>query len=189
MKKIILFLCLSMFSPLWGQAPDVAKSSTAEKPLVSVTTKRQLLDSDSNNVGVGGKSRSKVFTIRVEVQNTSDHLLENVTLAGQVFINKVVFDNERMVNEKLAKKEIPALKPGEKLTIDLGKITLNKMEFRNRAFEEKLEEWKVECLDGQKIIGSTLSSEKFTKLEVAEKENPTLHAPGPFGKPFRRPGN
>ncbi len=189
MKKVTLFLCLSIFSPLWGQAPNVAKPVTAEKPLVTVTAKRQLLDTDSDHIGVRGKSKSKSYTIRVDVQNISGQLIEKASVSGEVFVSKVIRDNERMVNEQLTKKEIPPLKPGEKITIDLGKITLNTIEFQNKSFEEKLEEWKVECLDGQKIIGSTLSSEKFTKLQIEEKENPEVQAPTPFRKPFRRPGN
>jgi hypothetical protein len=177
-----------MFSPVWGQAPDVAKPVTTEKSLVSITAKRQLLETDSNNIGVRGKSRSKEFTIRVEVQNITNNLIEHAALTGEVFVSKVIREEERMVSERLAKKEIPTLKPGEKVTIDLGKITLNTIEFRSKSFEEKLEEWKVECLDGQKIIGSTLSSEKFTKLQIEAKENPVVNGPAPFRKPLRKLG-
>ena len=188
MKKLSLLLCASLISPLWGQAPDVAKPATAEKPLVSVSAKRQLLDTDSEHIGARGKNKSKEYTIRVEVQNITNSNIEHATVAGEIFVSKVVRENERMVNEHLAKKEIPTLKPGEKVTIDLGKISLNTIEFRNKSFEEKLEEWKVECLDGQKIIGSTLSSEKFTKLQIDAKEKPEANPQAPFRKQIRKLG-
>ena len=69
------------------------------------------------------------------------------------------------MKEGLGKVTVPALKPNEKTVVDLGKITLTELEWGKQKFEEKLEEWKVTCTAGQVVLGTELSSDKFTTLE------------------------
>jgi hypothetical protein len=96
-----------------------------------------------------------------------------------VLINRAGEDNERIVKELLKSLKLPPMKPNENLTVDLGKFTLTKVEWKRRTFEETLEEWKVVCKKGETNIGENVSDEKYNVLvkemqekreEAAEKE-------------------
>lgn len=156
MKPALLALALLL--------PGLAAAEPA-KPLVRLEVKKQVLDSDHDMHGRQGSTARKVVTLRVEVANTSSAPLEATTLTGVAIVERAKGESETLVKESLGKVELPALKPNERKTVDLGKITLKEMEWRNRKFEESLEEWKVTCLEGQTIVGSAVSSDRFIELE------------------------
>jgi hypothetical protein len=156
MKPALLALALLL--------PGLAAADPA-KPLVRLEVKKQVLDSAHDMHGRQGSTARKVLTLRVEVANTSSAPLEATTLTGDAIVERAKGGNETLVKESLGKVEVPALKPNERKTVDLGKITLNEVEWRNRKFEESLEEWKVTCLKGQTIVGSAVSSDRFIELE------------------------
>lgn len=144
--------------------PGLAVADPA-KPLVRLEVKKQVLDSAHDLHGRQGSSARKVFALRVEVTNTSSASLESTTLTGEAIVERAKGESKTLVKEPLGKIELPALKPNERTTADLGKITLNEVEWRNRKFEESLEEWKVTCLKGPNIIGTAVSSDRFIELE------------------------
>ncbi len=84
--------------------------------------------------------------------------------------------SEKLLKEPLDKIMLATMKPNEKLTVDLGKITLREVEWRNRKFEEKLEEWKVNCVQKEAVIGSAVSSSHF---ESSEKKAVTPQVTNP----------
>lgn len=156
MKPALLALALLL--------PGLAAADPV-KPLVRLEVKKQVLDSDHDLRGRQGSTAHKVLTLRVEVTNTSGAPLEATTLTGDAIVERAKGESETLVKESLGKVELPALKPNERKTVDLGKITLSEVEWRNRKFEESLEEWKVSCLQGQTIVGSAVSSDRFIELE------------------------
>lgn len=164
-----------------------AGASQAEKPLVTLTVKRQVIDSDRDLHGRFGDSRQKTFTLRVEISNTSQSPISESSLAGEVIVNRMANERETLVRESLPPIQVPAMKPGERLTFDLGKIQVSEVEWRQRKFEETLEEWQVISTCKNTEIGNAVSSERFRTLvkEVppkAEKQKPVK----PLRKPQRR---
>lgn len=171
MKPVLLALALFL--------PGLAVADPA-KPLVRLEIKKQVLDSAHDLHGRQGSTARKIVTLRVEVTNTSSTPLESTTLTGEAVVERAKGESETLVKESLGKVELPALKPNERKTVDLGKITLKEVEWRNRKFEESLEEWKVTCLKGQTIVGSAVSSDRFIELEHdavsrSRKDVPKLH--------------
>lgn len=144
--------------------PGIASADPA-KPLLRLEVKKQVLDSAHDLRGRQGSTARKVLTLRIEITNTSGAPLEATTLTGEAIVERAKGESETLVKESLGKVELPALKPNERTTVDLGKITLKEVEWRNRKFEESLEEWKVTCLQGQTIVGSAVSSDRFIELE------------------------
>lgn len=154
---VLVGLCAGVF------AEDPAK------PLVSLTVKRQLIGTDKDDRGPRTESRDKEMTLRVVIKNLSDATLEGAELTGDVLINRAGEENERIVKETLKSLKLPPMKPNENLTVDLGKFTLTKVEWKRRTFEETLEEWKVVCKKGETNIGENVSDKKYDAL-VKEME-------------------
>jgi hypothetical protein len=140
------------------------------KPLVSLTVNRHLLDSELDHRGPRSESREKEITLRVEVRNISDKPLEGAELTGEVLLKRAFNNDERIVKESLKSLKLPPMKPNENLTVDLGKFTLSKSKWKNRTFEETLEEWKVVCKNGEINIGQNVSDEKYYILINEMKE-------------------
>ena len=162
-------------------------AADAPKPLVSVTAKRHVLDSDHDLDGRRGSSGKKVITLRVDITNTTSSPVEASVLSGDALVLRAVGENEKLVKESLGKIEVPALKPNEKKTVELGKITLSEVEWKKRKFEESLEEWKVTCSQGQAVIGGTESSDKYADLEATAKPAGGKGVPpGPAKKRIKR---
>lgn len=161
------------------------------KPLLSLTVKRQLLDSDHDMRGKQGNTRHKLVTLRVELVNSSSSATGEATLSGDALVTRAIGEKEKVVKESLGTVKVPAMKPNEKLTLDLGKITLSEVEWRNRKFEESLEEWKVLCKQGETEIAKSVSSERYETLskeiEPAGKKNGGANDPTP--RKLRKLGN
>lgn len=134
------------------------------KPLLSITAKRQVTGSE-RSVRSHSDAREKVVTLRVVIQNTSALTIDGAELDGEVLVERMRDEREKIVKEKLKAVKLPTLKPNERITIDLGEINLREVEWRQRKFEETLVEWKVVCKQGETEIGKHLSSDKFTTLE------------------------
>lgn len=175
MKKLLILLAvgLACISPATATEPP--------KPLVSLTAKRHLIDSDRDLRGKHGARRDKVVALRVEVVNISATAIEGGELSGVALVTRAGEAREKTVRESLGKLKLPAIKPNEKITLDLGKLQLTEVEWRNRKFEETLEEWKITCSQGETEIGKAVSSDRFAKLE---KE--TVAPPKKAAKPVRK---
>lgn len=153
-----------------------------QKPLVALSVKRQTLDSEHDLRGRQGDTRQKTITLRVELTNTSSAPITESELSGDALVTRAG-DTQEMVNkESLAAMKVPAMKPGERLTLDLGKIQLSEIEWRNRKFEETLEEWKVTCTQGKVEIGNAVSSPRY---ETLLKDVVPAHRKAGPAKPFR----
>jgi len=142
----------------------------ATKPSVSLTVKRQTLDANRDR-GFQSESSDKEVTLRVEIRNVTNDTLEGAELTGEVIINRARNEAERMVVEELKSIKLPAMKPNERLTVDLGKIILNKARWKNRTFEETLEQWKVVCKKGDANIGENLSDKNYAGLVKELEKN------------------
>ena len=166
-----------------------AGAAEPSQPLLALTVKRHVLDSEHDMRGKQGSTREKTITLRVEITNTTSAAVAESELSGDVLVTRAKNENEKVVKESLAPVKVPALKPNERLTLDLGKIRLSELEFRNRKFEETLEEWQVVCTRGKTEIAKATSSDRYDKLlkEAApadsKKEKPATPARKPF---FRR---
>ena len=147
------------------------------KPLVTLTVKKQVIDSDHDLRGKQGSSKERTLTLKVEVVNVSDASIENAQLSGNALVSRAGDLQEKIVKEPLAAIKLPAMKPNERLTLDLGKLRLTELELRGRAFKETLEEWKVVCTRGTEEIGQAVSSDRYASLEQQ------------VVKPPLRPGN
>ena len=181
MKLLLPLLAITSLLTATGLAAD------APKPLVSVTAKRHVLDSDHDLDGRRGSSGKKVITLRVDITNTTSSPVEASVLSGDALVLRAVGENEKLVKESLGKVEVPALKPNEKKTVELGKITLSEVEWAKKKFEESLEEWKVTCSQGQVVIGGTESSDKYADLEATAKPAGGKGVPpGPAKKRVKR---
>lgn len=151
------------FAVFFGLIAGLSATETV-KPLVSLTVKSQLLSSDKNDRGSRSESREKEMTLRVEIKNLSNTLLEDAELIGDVLINRSVNDEAKIVREVLTSLKLPPIKPNEKITVDLGKIVVNKVKWHCRTFDETLEEWKVVCKKGDADIGEKVSTDKYHYL-------------------------
>ncbi len=141
-----------------------AGAAEPQKPLVTLAVKRQMLDSDHDLHGRRGDSRQKTFALRVEITNTSQAPVGESELSGDVLVKRVGDGQEKIVKEPLAAIKVPAMKPGERLTLHLGKIQLSEIEWRNRKFEETLEEWQVTSRLGNAETGRAVSSDRYETL-------------------------
>ena len=135
----------------------------AAKPSVSLMVKRQILDANHDR-RAHSESSDKEVTLRVEIKNVTNEALEGAELTGEVILNRAKNERERMVIEELKSIKLPTMKPNEKITMDLGKVILNKVRWKNRTFEETLEEWKVVCKKGEANIGENLSDSNYARL-------------------------
>jgi hypothetical protein len=134
------------------------------KPLVSLTVKTLLLSADRDIRGQRSEPKDKEMTLRVEIKNLSDTTLEDAELTGDVILNRSVNDDAKIVQEVLTTLKLPAIKPNEKITVDLGKFTISKVKWHCRSFDETLEEWKVVCNKGDANIGEKISTDKYGYL-------------------------
>lgn len=138
--------------------------------MVSLSVKSHIMGTDKDNMGPRSEARSKDITLKVTIKNTSSAVLEGAELTGDVLVERSADGKERMIREVLKSVKIPKMSPNENLTIDLGKITLNQVEWRNQKFEEKLKEWKVVCKKGDENIGEAVSDENYKILVKEMKE-------------------
>jgi hypothetical protein len=160
-----------------------APAAEPSKPLVTMTVKKHVLDSDRDQRGLRGSSTQKSLTLRVEIVNTSPAAIEGAELSGQALIMRAGDFREMLVKEPLGTIKVPAMKPNDKLTLELGKIELREMEWRARKFEESLEEWRVVCTRGGVEIAKAESTDKFTALEKEAKQPVEMkRAPGAVSK-------
>lgn len=159
MKTLIALLTICFGITATGISAEPAKS-----PL-TLTVKKQLLGSDHDMHGRQGSSQSKTFTLRVTLSNTSTANVEPSELSGVALLKRAREMREKVVKETLTPVAVKALKPNESITVDLGKIELNEVEWGKRKFEESLEEWQITCKQAGAIVGSAASSEKFATLE------------------------
>ena len=185
MKSLIAMLSLGLMLITGAQALEPAK------PRVSLTVKRQLLDSDHDLRGRDGSSKRKTFTLRVELVNSSSAAVGESTLTGDALVTRAFGEREKTVREALGAVKVPAMKPNEKLTLDLGKITVSEVEWHSRKFEEKLEEWRIVCKQDETEIGKAVSSERYETLSKDIEPEPNRdRAPlGPDKRRFRKFGN
>ena len=102
-----------------------------------------------------------------------------------MILNRSVNDDDenRPITARIL--ETTADKTNEKLTIDLGKFTLSKLKWKNRTFEETLEEWKVVCHKGEANIGENVSDEKYDELVKEMKDQKKEQADGKKGNKER----
>ncbi len=141
-----------------------ASAEEAAKPLVSLIVKSQVLSVDKDIRGQRSAPKDKEMTLRVEIKNLSDTTLEDTELIGDVILNRSVNDDAKIVQEMLTSLKLPAIKPNEKLTVDLGKFTISKVKWHCRSFDETLEEWKVVCHKAEANIGEKVSTDKYGYL-------------------------
>ena len=120
--------------------------------------------------GKQGRVAKKVLTLRAEITNASKAPLEGATLSGTAIILKAGEMKETIEKRPLDETPIPTLPPGGSTTLDVGRIALHEREWRNRKFEESLEEWKVVCVAEGKDIASVESSPRFATLEKNKKK-------------------
>lgn len=157
-----------------------------QKPLVTLTVKRQLLDSDYHQNGRTGDTRHKTITLRVNVSNTSQTAVGESELSGNALIVRAENLQEMVIKEPLTPINVPAMKPGERLTFDLGEIHLSEIEWSNHKYEETLEEWKVICTQGTIEVGASVSSGDYDKLVTEVVPDSKIEAPViPLRKPLR----
>jgi hypothetical protein len=109
-----------------------AGAAEPHKPVVTLTVKRQILDSDHDLRGRCGDTRQKTVTLRVEISNTSQAPVGESELSGDVLVKRIKNEQEKIVREPLPPLKVPAMKPGESLIFELGKIQLDEIEWRNR---------------------------------------------------------
>lgn len=172
----------------------LAPSGKAEEPAaarkVSLTVRKQVLDSDHDLRGGKGSSGHKTLTLHVEITNTTQSPLPASELEGTALVKRAVGERETIVRESLGTLKLPPMKPNEKLSLDLGRIRLSEVEWRNRRFEESLEEWKVVCRQQQTEIGKAVSSDHYEPLEKElEAAAKPANAPGPQRGRIRRIGD
>ncbi len=141
-----------------------AGAAEPQKPSATLTVKRQMLDSDHALRGRRGDTSQKTIALRVVITNTSRAPIGESGLSGDALVKRVMNEQEKVVREPLAPIKVPAMKPGERLTLDLGKIQLSEIEWRNRKFQETLEEWQVISTLGNVEIGKAVSSDRFETL-------------------------
>lgn len=159
MKTIITAFTVAFVSLSQLIAEDTAK------PLLSLSVKRQLTKTDQEKIGARAEVKDKIVTLRVVIRNVSSSTIDGASISGDVLLERSMGQNEKIVKESLAPMKIPEMKPNASITIDLGKIKLSKVEWKNREFEETLEEWQVVCKKDETVIGKDISSDKYTTLE------------------------
>lgn len=145
-----------------GFASLVAAEPT--KPLLTISAKQRTLDKDHDYHGKHASSTEKVIGLRVEILNTSSTAVAASELTGNALVSRAGDFKAKVVKESLGVIQVPAMRPNEKLTFDLGKIELKEIEWKVRKFEETLSEWRVVCTQGGNEIGKADSSERYATL-------------------------
>jgi hypothetical protein len=138
-----------------------AQAAEEPKPLLQISFKSRYLDTDHDTLGRAGRSKQETLTLRVVLYNATSKTVDESVLTGVALVSRAAESREQIVKESLGEIKVPAMKPNEKLTIDLGKIELSELEWGKRKFEEHLEEWQVTCSHGAVEIGKAESSERF----------------------------
>lgn len=178
MKTILPILAagLACISPVL--AADPVKSP------VTLTVKKQVLDSDHDQRGRHGNSKEKTLTLRVEISNTSSTAIDDAEISGDALVMRAGNIKEVLIKENLGTLKVPAMKPNARFTLDLGKIDVKEIELAKRKFEESLEEWQIVCTSGGKEIAKAMSSEKYTAMEKDAK-SPMSRKADKVGKKIR----
>ena len=159
-------------------APTLA--ADPPKPLLTITAKTHVLDSERDLRGKQGNTRHKSVALRVEILNATSATVAESELSGDFLITRSNDMGQKVVRESLGSLKVPELKPNGKVTLELGHIQISEVETRLRKMEEVLEEWKVTCTQNGVEIGKAVSSARYDTLE---KQIPP---PAPKRKP---PGN
>jgi hypothetical protein len=159
-------------------------SVTAEpaKPLLALTAKKHLVDSDSDRHGGQVTTREKSITIRVEITNQSTATITGAELSGHALIKRDGSLKDGLSKTSLGKLAIPELKPNARVTLDLGRISLHELDGRVRKVETSLEAWKVIATKAGTEIGMVKSGDTYDALEAQSVTR------GKEGKPGRRKG-
>lgn len=152
----VLVALLALPSPLCA-ADTAAKVTLAAKPRV--------VDSDHDLRGKFGSTGQKTVTLKVTVANVSGTPLAASVLTGDALVKRERDGKEKIVKEALGKTAVPALKPNEKVEVELGEVTLTELEQGKRKFEESLEAWKLTCTAGQVQLGTQTSDKHYEELE------------------------
>jgi hypothetical protein len=160
-------------------ACSVVFAETPAKPLLSLSVKTKVLDSDSDLRGKRGSSKQKTMTLRIEITNTSPTSVESASLSAIALVRRSGDFKDRLIKESLGSKKLEALKPNEKITVDIGRIDLHEVEWKARKFEESLEGWQVVCKQNGAEIGKA-ESDHYPELEKdAVNPQPRTKASGP----------
>lgn len=182
MKTMALLLTTTLFNFVNLHAAE------PPKPALTLSVKRQTVDTEHDMRGRQGDSRQKTIALKVEIVNTGSTTVAESVLSGDALVSRAGDFKEKTVRESLGELKVPAMKPNEKLTLDLGKIQLNEMEWRNRKFEETLEEWQVTCKQGTTEIGKAVSSARYaTVLKQAAPPEVKPNGQNPRPRKFMRP--
>jgi hypothetical protein len=144
---------------------SLALAADPAKPLVSLTAKKQVLDSDHDLRARRGSVQQKTIALRMEIRNTSTETIDGAEITGHALVMRAKDTAEKLIKEPLGTLKVPELKPNGKVTLELGKIELHEKEWRNRKFEESLDEWQVTCTKTGTEIGKAVSSDKYESLE------------------------
>lgn len=156
MKALLLLLVALAVLQTSLVAADSAKITLAAKPKV--------VASDHDLRGKFGNTGQKTVTLKVTVANVSGTPLAASELTGDALVKRERDGNEKIVKEALGKAPVPALKPNEKVELELGKITLTEIERGKQKFEESLEAWKLTCTAGQVQLGTVTSDKRYEEL-------------------------
>lgn len=172
------------FIPLLGAFATLMLPLMAAEPSVSLSVKKQVVDSDHELGGRQGSRAKKVIKLRVEVTNTGASVVSGAQVSGIALIKRERAVQEKVTREKLAPVALPELKPNARETVDLGNIELHELETRLKKLEQTLEEWKVVCLKDGVELGSAVSGPGF---EILDRD--AAAASAPKGKQGKRKKN
>jgi hypothetical protein len=163
-----------------------ANAADAPKPLLQLSAKKQVLDTEHDKHGAGGSSKEKTLALRVVIFNTGATTVGESVLTGTALVSRSGEFRDQVVKESLGEIKVPELKPNEKVTLDLGKIELRELEWNKRKFEEELEEWQVTCKQGGVEIGKAESSANYALLakDAASSDSPKPHDANPGRRKF-----
>ena len=154
--KILPILAMMVCSVVFAETPA--------KPLLGLSVKTKVLDSDSDLRGKRGSSKQKTITLRIEITNTSPTSVESANFSAIALVRRSGDFKERLIKESLGSKKLEALKPNQKITVEIGKIDLHEVEWKARKFEESLEGWQVVCEQNSTEIGKA-ESDRYPELE------------------------
>lgn len=137
----------------------------AKLPL-TLTAKQRVVDAEHDLRGKKANAGHKWITLRVEILNSSQASVTESKLSGNVLVMREGNAGGKVIKKSLGAVDVPAMKPNERLTLDLGKVELSEFEGPVRKIEETLEEWQVVCTADQTVIGKAASSDRYAALEA-----------------------
>jgi hypothetical protein len=172
--RIPILLCLGL----------AVSSIAAEpaKPLLAMTAKKHLVDSDSDRQGGHVTTREKSVTVRVEITNQSATTVTGAELSGDALVKLDGSLKDGLAKLSLGKIAIPELKPNARVSLDLGRVSLHELDGRVRKVETSLEGWKVIATKDGAEVGMVKSGDDY---EVLESQSVSR---GRQDKPGRRKG-